>query len=774
MRTGKANYLEFYNKQTKKKYVPKFIFFTKKDFISSNNKYLDLIKDNFKNKIIIRSSAIDEDTKNFSNAGKYHSFSNIDPKNKSEVSLGIKKILKLFKNMGDQVIIQEFLEKPDISGVVFTYDTNNNAPYYIINYDRSNKTDLITSGTKNDTMETLYVYRNKFEIKSEIFNRLIKTVKKIEKIFLNNKLDIEFSIKKKRIYIFQIRPLTKTSGSDSDGISVSLNNISKKIKKLKTKLPDIEGKDTIFSNMSDWNPAEMIGDKPKPLSISLYSELITNSIWAEQRNNYGYQDVKPNRLMVNLGGSPFIDLRTDLNSFLPKKINSKIKNKIVENCINLIKKKPFLHDKLEFDVIPTCFNFTIDDELKKIIKDKNEALIYKKALKNLTLNILNKNFLPYKSDLNQISKIDSILKKIKSSKLSPIQKIYFLVYYCKIYGTLPFAGIARVAFISTNILISLLKNKKISKDDYNLFYTNLNTIAKKINLDYNKFLNNKISKKKFTNKYGHLRPSSYSISSQNYKEGFNLYFSKIKNNINIKNDKKNNFKLDKLKINNLNKLLKKDLNLSAKEFFKFAKKSIEKREYAKYKFMNFVNEIFNNILVIAKEIKINRNDLEYLDINSFLDSYSNLNNQRLEKILRIKIAENKKNYKLTERIKFPDVIIKHNDCYQFKQTVNNGNYISNKKIVLKVVKYNFKMLSKFYKNKVVLIENADPGYDFLFNFKIGGLITKYGGSNSHMSIRCLELDMPAIIGIGDKNFKKLLKSNTIELICKEKRFRIIN
>ena len=190
--------------------------------------------------------------------------------------------------------------------------------------------------------------------------------------------------------------------------------------------------------------------------------------------------------------------------------------------------------------------------------------------------------------------------------------------------------------------------------------------------------------------------------------------------------------------------------------------------------MNFVNEIFNNILVIAKEIKINRNDLEYLDINSFLDSYSNLNNQRLEKILRIKIAENKKNYKLTERIKFPDVIIKHNDCYQFKQTVNNGNYISNKKIVLKVVKYNFKMLSKFYKNKVVLIENADPGYDFLFNFKIGGLITKYGGSNSHMSIRCLELDMPAIIGIGDKNFKKLLKSNTIELICKEKRFRIIN
>ena len=30
--------------------------------------------------------------------------------------------------------------------------------------------------------------------------------------------------------------------------------------------------------MSDWNPAEMLGTKPKPLAISLYAELITNSI----------------------------------------------------------------------------------------------------------------------------------------------------------------------------------------------------------------------------------------------------------------------------------------------------------------------------------------------------------------------------------------------------------------------------------------------------------------------------------------------------------------
>ena len=53
----------------------------------------------------------------------------------------------------------------------------------------------------------------------------------------------------------------------------------------------------------------------------------------------------------------------------------------------------------------------------------------------------------------------------------------------------------------------------------------------------------------------------------------------------------------------------------------------------------------------------------------------------------------------------------------------------------------------------LFLENADPGYDFIFSYNIKGLITEYGGSNSHMSIRCLELGIPAIIGIGSRNLR---------------------
>ena len=79
----------------------------------------------------------------------------------------------------------------------------------------------------------------------------------------------------------------------------------------------------------------------------------------------------------------------------------------------------------------------------------------------------------------------------------------------------------------------------------------------------------------------------------------------------------------------------------------------------------------------------------------------------------------------------------------------------------------------FYK-KIVLIENADPGYDWLFNFNISGLITKFGGANSHMASRCMELQIPAIIGLGEKNFNLLKNINTIYINCDQSFFKVIN
>jgi phosphoenolpyruvate-protein kinase (PTS system EI component) len=74
----------------------------------------------------------------------------------------------------------------------------------------------------------------------------------------------------------------------------------------------------------------------------------------------------------------------------------------------------------------------------------------------------------------------------------------------------------------------------------------------------------------------------------------------------------------------------------------------------------------------------------------------------------------------------------------------------------------------------VCIENADPGYDFLFNKNIKGLITKYGGQNSHMAIRCAELNLPALIGVGEVNYNKIINNKSIRIDCVLKKIEFIN
>ena len=120
-------------------------------------------------------------------------------------------------------------------------------------------------------------------------------------------------------------------------------------------------------------------------------------------------------------------------------------------------------------------------------------------------------------------------------------------------------------------------------------------------------------------------------------------------------------------------------------------------------------------------------------------------------------------------MQLPEIITSWKDIYVYEKNLNIGNFITQKKIHNKI--YELKKLTQLnnIKNKIVLIESADPGYDFIFSKKIGGLITKFGGQNSHMSIRCSELSIPAAIGIGEKRFELLKQKNSITLDCQNKK-----
>ncbi len=763
-RFNKSGTLKFLNKTkylNRNFVIPYFLNFTKLEFVKNNNKVIQKIKKKFNKNIILRSSSFNEDTDQFTNAGLYKSYviKNITSK---EIKNKVDKIIKDFKNLNDEIIVQEFIEKVDLAGVAFSRDPNIDAPYYIINYDTSGYTNKVTSGVKNLSSVTSIIYKEK-KIKNK-FEKLINQIKVFETVLKKKALDIEFAKKGNKWFIFQCRSLPiKNKFSRDKSVEKTLINIEKKIQKLKIKNPSLSGYTTFLSNMSDWNPAEMLGTKPKPLAISIYSELITNSIWSKQRSNYGYKNVSPNPLMYNIAGSPFIDLRTDLNSFLPKNISNNQSEKIINFCLNKIKKNWKLHDKIEFKVIPTCFDFNIKNNFK-ISNSK-----YESKLKSLTKYLLYNGQNILKKELDNLKILNKNILKISNSKLSYIQKIFLYSNDCKQYGTLSFAGIARFSFICTQILNSLIEKKLLTKEQNLEIFRSFNTITKSINNDFLKSKSNLKEKNNFIKKYGHLRPSTYSISSLNFEEGYDLYFSSNKRK--IKKNKYSTRLIDDKKLSNIFK--KNNININFRQFYKLCKLSIEGREYAKFIFSKSIDLIFKNLISLGNEVKVNRNDLEFLDFNLILNSHSNLNTNKLKKIILDNIKNNKVSYKISSKIKLPDFIKNEKDIYVFDIEAAQPNYVTKLDTLAEIYHLKtFKKLSNLDK-KIVLIENADPGYDFIFSYEIKGLITKFGGLNSHMAIRCLELNIPAIIGIGEKNFEEIKNANAIKIDCEQKTYNFV-
>ena len=175
---------------------------------------------------------------------------------------------------------------------------------------------------------------------------------------------------KKNLYIFQVRAITKSKKENLSNINLSkdLGKLEKKIKKLNSPHPNLLGNKTIFSVMTDWNPAEIIGVKPTKLSLTLYKELITDETWAYQRDNYGYRNLRSHPLLVSFLGVPFIDTRISFNSFVPKSLCDEAASKLVNYYLNQLSKSLNHHDKVEFEIIFSCYYFGLEKKTSKTSK----------------------------------------------------------------------------------------------------------------------------------------------------------------------------------------------------------------------------------------------------------------------------------------------------------------------------------------------------------------------------------------------------------------------
>jgi glutamine kinase len=781
--TSKSDVLKFLIKKVKNSKIEKFLDFTVKQWEETQSSVITNIQTTFKNQYIVaRSSAKGEDSIEKSQAGLYDSVLNIDSSDKVKIIDSINIVVSSYKihqqnNPENKILIQKQSENIKISGVLFTRSENNGAPYYIINYDVSSSTDGVTSGRINNVLKIFRGIKSS-KIPNQ-FKHLIVAIKEIEDIFDSTFLDIEFGITQSdQIIIFQVRPLTtiKHTNIPDNEISKAIDqNKSDFCKKIKSRY--LFGKEPIFSDMADWNPAEIIGNNPNLLDYSLYDYLIMNKMWHKGRLDMSYHNVSHSPLMTKFGNKPYVDVRASFNSLLPDNIKEDIKKKLIEFYLIKLKNNPHLHDKVEFLILFTCYDFETRSRLKEIKNDfsQDELKLIESCLVDFTNNIINNFPQTYDLSIKCLSKLNFRRLEIFSN-LNLTSKKYNellnaaeeLLNDCKELGARTFSTMARIAFIANALLKSIKSQNKLPSNVIDSFMNSIRTPLSELCEDFSNYCDGKINKDYLKDKYGHLRPGTYDILSKRYDDE-NSYFDNIEYLKSTLNHKFNS--LEKI----VDPFKTSKLNFDSIKFFEFARKAITQREQLKFEFTKNLSDALELIAQAGNDLGFSREDLSNLDINLILKSYKNKSKDELIILLHNKIKIQKRKKKIFEYLIHPSLIKSEMDFEIIEYFLAEPNFVTSKSVSSNIIILdNHLQNADQLDNKIVLIENADPGFDWIFTKNPSGLITKYGGVASHMSIRCAEVGLPAAIGSGDILFEKLLKAKKVLLDCKNEQIIVLD
>ena len=727
-------------------------------------------------KIVVRSSCSQEDGYDKSNAGFYESILNVDVSDKNAVLNAVKTVgdsyLKAnpdFDNSDEQILIQTQTENIAVCGVLFTRDINKNRPYYLINYEDDGLSDSVTAGRGGVSLRISH----KADISKlpERWQNLLAAVKELQSVLAGMILDIEFAVLKDgSVVIFQVRPLAAAykfkKNVDDDEFFAELDREKERYCDFKDAY---SGVTMMLSDMAFWNPAEIIGSNPKELAYSLYKDIITARAWNEGLVPLGYKSV-PHNLMYQIGNKPYISLEYSFRSLIPASLSEELTKKLVAYYRQKLEKNLTAHDKIEFEIVFSCFDFKTDEALEEL-KDNGfsdgEIKSFRNALFDLTKDSVSRFFDILSEDKKDLlsaemmrAEIEKECRKDDITVKQLISYIQILLNELKLNATPHFSRQARFAFIAKSFLRTLVEKGFFTQDDVEKFMLTVETVASDFQRDINAFLNKRMTADEFNLKYGHLRSGTYDITTERYDKMDFANSTAVKENA---EEKKSGRQLNNKRLQSV--LDEYGFGLSAEDFQLFMKTAFEMREWFKFEFTKILSLAIECLAKLGEKLGFTREDVAYLDVRdiSALSFYEN--DWERKDFIRTLRDSRKTAFEKASLFVLPDVVLNADSLDVIRIASMRPNFITEKETNGEIVFLEDEKTMDI-DGKIVCVTRADPGFDWIFSKKIKGLITKYGGVASHMAIRCAEFGLPAAIGCGERIYSSLAGAKTCVLDCK--------
>lgn len=715
---------------------------------------------------IVRSSCQQEDGAGKSNAGVFLTLSNVSA---TDLESAIEQVIASYGEAvdADEVLIQPMLKNVVRSGVAFSHDPNTCAPYRVVNWSEGCDTTRVTGGHGGRTWQGAALSP---VMPPPELTGIMVLLEELLTLFGGVPLDCEFAVSCEEgaeiLWLLQARPLIMTATSETSEVQMRrLSLVAEKVTRGIRPHPFLMGRRTVYGVMPDWNPAEIIGIRPKPLSLSLYRELVTDAIWAYQRHNYGYRNLRSFPLMPHFFGLPYIDVRLSFNSFIPADLDDGLAGRLVDHYVDRLLAEPTLHDKVEFEIVFSCYTLDLPQRLECLAEagfSEKERTVIADSLRQLTNRIVHPKDGLWRADAAKLETLNARREALLASDADLLERIYWLLEDAKRYGTLPFAGLARAGFVAVQMLRSLVSVGVFSQSDYDAFMSSVSTVSGQLGRD-----RAMLDKATFLARYGHLRPGTYDILSPRYDEAPELYFDWSQPPAVPKPTKP--FALMLPQMREIVQLLEvHGLHPDGAGLFDFLQAGIELRELAKFHFTRNLSDALSLAAAYGEHWGFSREDMAFCSISVLQELHVAAADSR--DLLTRAIEQGKARYQETLAMTLPPVISCPEDVWAFEWPETAPNFITQKQVTARVVGCEKR---EQLAGAIVCIPNADPGFDWLFAYPIAGLITAWGGTNSHMAIRTGEMGLPAVIGAGEMLYRRWSQATRLHLDCAGRRVEVL-
>ena len=704
--------------------------------------------------LIVRSCFSQEDSWAGSRAGAYLSRGGVDAGDRATLAAAIDAVFASYPaRAGERVMVQRQVTDVSAAGVAMLRSMVHDGPYYVIEYDAvSGRTDTVTSG-QGAASRTIVVHRDSVDsCNDRIFHLVLPVLREIETLAGCKRLEVEFALDKEgSLHVFQVRPMPSVSGTVADArLAQVLAGARTEFEKRQKASAPVLGHRAIFGIMPDWNPAEIIGTAPRRLALDLYRDLITDGTWAQQRAQFGYRDLGECALLADFAGRPFVDVRASLTSFVPASLPDSLATRLVDHYLDHLAANPQFHDKLEFEVAITCLAPDFPRHASRLADagfTQDEIGQLQSALMQVTCNAW-----------QWVARAEGALRGLEKAVTgsTPGQRVRALLDGCRAHGTLPFAHLARCGFVATTILRGLVQQGALLAEQQEAFLASLVTVARQLVRDAEAVAAGTKPWSAFVDAYGHLRPDTYEITAPRYDrnvEKFLRPLARISGSASA--SPASSFRWPQ----NAAKAISESLaglglpsNVAA--FEGFARRAIEGRERGKFLFTRLLSDVLEEIAQWGESAGISREQLSHAGLHDILAA---MDGTLPVADLRTRSEAQARDHALSLAVELPALLLAAGDFHVFTESVSQPSFVGHEDCLADciLITGDAPPPREALAGRIILVERADPGWDWLFGCGIAGLVTAIGGANSHIVVRAAELSLPSAIGIGEHRLREL-------------------